>query len=257
MKIFLKKGFFLIEVSITLMITGILLFAFVSTFSNALKGAKKGSNIALSDKCENCPDKEGNEICKVCGQVFGTQEGVGGISVTDARILAFPVRTLKGVFGWITCPLVLDRYKRDLNISGNKVDWSIKDLKDIEAIIHSQSNLKTVFKENGEEKKYVYIEDLQLEAKENDELVQNITEEITKALPDDSSYEGIKGKLGNDLVIVSDNVFRDLVSLTTEVVTRIRIDPKTGTVQTGGLWSEEYLPTDTTVSYTHLTLPTN
>ena len=78
---------------------------------NAPKGAKKGSDIALSDKCENCPDEEGNEICKICGQIFGTQEGMGGISVTDARILAFPVRTLKGVFGWVTCPLVLSRYE--------------------------------------------------------------------------------------------------------------------------------------------------
>ena len=53
--------------------------------------------------------------------IFGEQDRIGGVSVTDAKILAFPVRTLKGVFGWITCPLVLDRYKRDLAIAGIKL----------------------------------------------------------------------------------------------------------------------------------------
>ncbi len=31
----------------------------------------------------------------------------GAITVTDARLLAFPVRSLRGVFAWVTCPSVL------------------------------------------------------------------------------------------------------------------------------------------------------
>ncbi|MBN1521165.1 MAG: type II secretion system protein [Candidatus Aureabacteria bacterium] len=41
MKDVFKKGFFLIEVSVTLLIVGIMLVAFVSTFSSALKGIKR------------------------------------------------------------------------------------------------------------------------------------------------------------------------------------------------------------------------
>lgn len=41
----------------------------------------------------------------------------GALSLTDARILAFPVRSLKGVFAWVTCPAVLGRVKRDLNLA--------------------------------------------------------------------------------------------------------------------------------------------
>ena len=220
---------------------------------NAPKGAPKPSEnkdtIAFKDECVNCPDKNGNEICNLCGQIFGTQEGVGGISVTDARILAFPVRTLKGVFGWITCPLVLDRYRRDLELIleliGSKVDWEIpKPKSEEEAKICKNSNLT---------EEYVYIEDLQLKCSE-DENVNNIAKEIAKALPDNNAYKEIKEKLKKDLVIVSDEVFRDLVSLTTEVVTRIKINPKTGTVETGGLWSEEYLPTDT-LMYSLILIP--
>jgi len=223
---------------------------------NAPKGAKKGSSIALNDKCENCPDEEGNEICKICGEIFGTQEGIGGISVTDARILAFPVRTLKGVFGWITCPLVLSRYKRDLSFIKISPDWDLEQLniEDKKAIIHSNSSLKVEL--NG--KKYVYIEDLQLEneEKDNDNLLKSITSEIVKALPVNNAYKDIREKLAKDLVIVSDDVFRDLVFLTTEVVTRIKIDPLTGTVdkRVGGLWSEEYLPTDT-IMYSLILIP--
>jgi len=219
---------------------------------NAPKGAKKGSSIALNDKCENCPDKEGEEICNICKQIFGSPEGIGGISVTDARVLAFPVRTLKGVFGWITCPLVLGRYKRDLSFIKASPNWDLEQLniEDKKAIIHSNSSLKVEL----EGKKYIYIEDLQLEAEERNDLLQSITSEIIEALPANNAYKDIREKLAKDLVIVSDDVFRDLVSLTTEVVTRIKIDPKTGTVQTGGLWSEEYLPTDT-IMYSLILIP--
>ena len=214
---------------------------------NAPKGAKKGRGIALSDECENCPDEKGNEICDICRWIFGGPEGIGGISVTDARILAFPVRTLKGVFGWITCPLVLDRYKRDLGLVGIEVDWEIpKPSSDEEVKVCKNSNLT----EN-----YVYIEDLQLKCSE-DGNVNKIAEQIAENLHKNDVYKEVKGKLKKDLVIVSDNVFRDLVSLTTEVVTRIKIDPLTGTVdkRVGGLWSEEYLPTDT-IMYSLILIP--
>lgn len=215
---------------------------------NAPKGAKKGSNIALKDECENCPTREGKELkeaCSLCGKIFGTEEGVGGVSLTDGRILVFPVRTLKGVFGWITCPLVLERYRRDLKMVGININWDIpKPTSNEEAKVCRNSNLT----EN-----YIYIEELQLKCSE-DENVNKIAEHIAESLPKDNVYKEIKEKMKKDLVIVSDDIFRDLVSLTTEVVTRIKIDPATGTVKEGGLWSEEYLPTDT-IMYSLILIP--
>ncbi len=181
-------------------------------------------------------------------EIFGDQDKVGGIAVTDARILAFPVRTLKGVFGWITCPLVLDRYKRDLKIAGLNVNWEVPQLEnDSEVIVCKDSNLKV--NEN------IYIEDLQLKCSKHHQEVKNIAKCIAKkCFPADKVYTELKEKLKKDLVIVSDDIFRDLVSLTTEVVTRIKIDPATGTVETGGLWTEEYLPTDT-IMYSLILIP--
>ena len=176
--------------------------------------------------------------------IFGEENSIGGISVTDAKILAFPVRTLKGVFGWITCPMVLDRYKRDLNLAGKECKWEIPKL---------DGNNKAIVCDSNASKKYVYIEDLQLECTYN-KNIKDIAETISNALPDDDVYKEIKKKLKKDLIIVSDEIFRDLVTLTTEVVTRIKIDPENGTVQKGALWTEEYLPTDT-IMYSLILIP--
>lgn len=49
-------------------------------------------------------------------RLFGPWEGeltAGCVSVLDARLLLFPVRSSAGVFRWLTCPFVLQRYRRD------------------------------------------------------------------------------------------------------------------------------------------------
>ena len=40
----------------------------------------------------------------------------GALGFTDARLLLFPVKSVSEVFGWITCPAVLERFKHDLSI---------------------------------------------------------------------------------------------------------------------------------------------
>jgi len=42
----------------------------------------------------------------------------GAVSVSDAKLLAFPVRSSVAPFVWVTCPAVLARLKRDLTFSG-------------------------------------------------------------------------------------------------------------------------------------------
>lgn len=52
--------------------------------------------------------------------LFGTGGGddddggaQGALTVGDARLLCLPVRSLAGVFAWVTCPLVLSRFLRE------------------------------------------------------------------------------------------------------------------------------------------------
>jgi CRISPR-associated protein Cmr4 len=53
-----------------------------------------------------------------------------------------------------------------------------------------------------------------------------------------------KEKIGKNLVLLSDDDFRDFVNLSTEVITRTKINNLTGTVQDGALFTEEYLPAE-------------
>jgi len=48
-----------------------------------------------------------------------------------------------------------------------------------------------------------------------------------------------------DLIILSDDDFEQFVTNSTEIITRTKIDDQTGTVETGALWTEEYLPQET------------
>ncbi len=227
-----------------------------STLKGILRHAPKGAGEkgpSFTEMCKDCPKYENGkaiEACEVCGKIFGSENEVGGISVTDARIIAFPVRMLKGVFGWITCPLVLERYRRDLKLVGiNEADgWKIPRPSVNEAIITGNADF-------ADKDGYIYIEDLQLKANKNlENNLEIIANHVSEALPDNSTYKETREKIKKDLIVVSDDLFRDLALFTTEVVARTRINPATGTVESGALWWEENLPSDT-LMYSLILIP--
>jgi len=84
--------------------------------------------------------------------VFGPDVGeaekhAGAVSITDARLFAFPVRSLQGVFAWVTSPGVLQRFKSDLalaNQQGGQSSWAVPELPQGKAVAHSKSPLAIV-----------------------------------------------------------------------------------------------------------------
>ena len=49
--------------------------------------------------------------------IFGPEKSgdhAGALGFTDAKILLFPVKSAKGLFAWITCNDVLNKFKTDL-----------------------------------------------------------------------------------------------------------------------------------------------
>lgn len=178
------------------------------------------------------------EIDDIFGPVDSSKAGV--LSVTDARLLAFPVRSLVGVFGWVTCPLVLDRFSRDLSMLGIPTDWKIEEISKNQTLAPQETNL--AFRNDQ-----VIVEDVRLtmpEKKEPDNL-KKITDAIMMCIPTDSAYEHLHDKMSKDTILVHDDLFKELTSLTTEVVSRIRIDKEKGTAAEGALWYEEQIPADT------------
>ncbi|AMM53302.1 type III-B CRISPR module RAMP protein Cmr4 [Pyrococcus kukulkanii] len=162
-------------------------------------------------------------------------EHAGAISVGDARILLFPVRSARGVFAYVTCPMVLKRFRRDMEFAGRNdiANFEVPSVKDKEAVV-PQGSILTINRNN---ETLVVLEDLLLTAKENE--LSQIINAIEKIIPD-----GVDD-LGKRLVVVSDNVFTAFVKFSTEILARIAIDQSRGTVKEGGLWYEEFLPADT------------
>ena len=166
----------------------------------------------------------------------------GALALTDARLLLFPVKSLYGVFAWITCPRVIKKFIADLELAEITTDFSAVDFKTEENKTTSKAEiLKT---NNGKQQAYLeeFVFTLTKDAANGnvDKFAKFLKEKIFSAT--DTSYWATK--IEKDIVILSDENFRDFVTLATEVITRTKINNETGTVQTGALFSEEYLPAE-------------
>lgn len=56
----------------------------------------------------------------------GNEGHASALGFTDARLLLFPVKSMKGVFAWITCPKVLKQFYRDMSLTGFQNEAKIK-----------------------------------------------------------------------------------------------------------------------------------
>jgi len=177
------------------------------------------------------------------------KEFAGALGFTDARLLLFPVKSMKGVFAWITCPKVLERFKKDLELCSLRFKNG-----DSEIIIPTNNNLKTV-DDKGKclvaNENEIGINGTAILEEYSFGIQNGNIENLANSLAGNISNDEIKNKL----VILSDDDFRDFVNLSTEVVTRTKIDNETGTVQSGALFTEEYLPTETVMYSLALTTP--
>jgi CRISPR-associated protein Cmr4 len=185
---------------------------------------------------------------EVLKTIFGPDSGnasdhAGALSPGDGRILLFPVRSLAGVFAWITCPLVISRFIRDLNLTQSSPQtWSISTPDSGTALIpqNTKEGKHSLVISNA-----VVLEEFTFTATP-DAQVKAFAEWLAdNALPTSTEYEFWRNKLKTDLVVVSDDVFKDFCQFSTDVVSRTKLDPIKKTVENGALWTEENLPADT------------
>ena len=158
----------------------------------------------------------------------------GQIAFSEAKILLFPVRHIEKLFVWVTSPLVLIRFLREIG----KADL-------IERIQNLNIDNETAFVIEVEEQNEIMLEDFKFKAVKN-ETLKEVAEIISKNV---ATVDYIKNKLKTDIVLVNDKIFSAIVETMTEIIPRIKIDKNTGTVATGALWYEEYLPQDTVMYF--------
>lgn len=197
------------------------------------------------EEMKNLFDTKDNE-----GKVVkGKTDFAGAIGFTDARLLLFPVKSMRGVFAWVTSYKVLSQFLSDMQQSFNDFDiTNLNLLKEQKTFAFSPDNQLVV--KDGK----IVLEEYTFELKEGLELngTVEIVEESTKTnLPDWLASKLFKNqnsywanKMKQDIIVLPDDDFKDFVNLSTEVITRTKIDNTTGTVESGALFTEEYLPAE-------------
>ncbi|MCS7219859.1 MAG: type III-B CRISPR module RAMP protein Cmr4 [Anaerolineae bacterium] len=189
--------------------------------------------------------------------IFGPEterasEHAGALSPGDAKILLFPVRSLAGVFAWTTSCDVLARFLRDTEIVGLRPEWNVPP--------EPASGEVLIFGTELLARDGVVLEEFTFSHQQSDEIqeiVQNIGKWLAQnALPEGDEYRYWREALPNRLAILPRDAFRDFTVFSTEVITRVRLEPETKTVAEGALWTEEHLPVDTLLYAPLMATPT-
>jgi CRISPR-associated protein Cmr4 len=166
----------------------------------------------------------------------------GFLVLTDARLLAFPVRSLQAPFLWVTCPLVVQRWERDRRALGLDVPGVSADLVPLPAAAGSALGDGSLVLEDQFHERVEW----------NDRGTGKLAEWWCRLLP--GGERTTRDGLARKLVCVPDDDFQDLVRRTTPIQARVQLtggkttdtwtNPDTGAKESGNLWYEETLPSD-------------
>ncbi len=177
------------------------------------------NDVLFGNKDDLQKDEKGKEIFHA-----------GCVQIMEAKLLAFPVRSLAGCFAWLTCPAVLRRFQRDTDKT-----FDIPAVDKDHAVVGQNSEVVV----SGQN--VVVLEEYALTSNGTDSSHETVVGAL-KALLNDPLW---KGNVGKRLIILHDEDFQHFVSTCTEVVARIKIDPASRTVDGGALFNQENVPCET------------
>lgn len=149
----------------------------------------------------------------------------GKVMIGEARVLAFPVRSARGMFAWVTSPLALERFKRDSNGT-----FEIQTLNTMQCL--APDALCFEGKRNAVFEEYCF--------KQNGSVPKGILAAFA-GLSDDPVWQSVKTRLA----VISDDMFSYFVENACEIPARIAIDDGTGIVKDGALFYQEQVPSET------------
>lgn len=159
----------------------------------------------------------------------------GALSITDARLAAFPVRSLRGVFAWVTCQAALDRFARDAQLLAGIGGVPASPTVGRGKAACSGDSLLIADRLVLEEFEY---ERLPGERGRADAIAAWLSEHV---VGDDATGR----RLRRNLVVLHEDDFTWFVRHATEIVARVGLDHETKTVADGALFYEEFLPAET------------
>jgi CRISPR-associated protein Cmr4 len=195
----------------------------------------------LRDECESSEIHQGR-----CDNIFGPKvvddqtSYAGSANFTDQRLLCLPVRSLLGTFAWVTSPFILQRLLRDAldaKIDGVPVAVPVLAGAEENCCVCEPCSLRL-------QQGVIMLEDLDLTSVADgcEHTVAWANWIGQKVFPDSAEWQEM---FRQRFCIVHDDVLNFLVDTATEVTARNKLLDDVKTVEKGGLWYEEALPTET------------
>ena len=174
---------------------------------------------AMRDRAETLLGEESDEV----KQRFGRPDQAGDLLVADARLLLLPVRSLTGAYRWITCPHLLERFRRDLARAGIAPSPPVPSLEAGTVITQGKGHL--------------FLEERQFQ------IHQPPAPELVSSLETLLAHEESRQRLGKQLAVLHDDDFAWFARYGLSIQARNVLE--NGTKKSGNLWYEETLPPDT------------
>lgn len=191
----------------------------------------KGVLADLWNDSDNVDEKYIRKLESEARKIFGDNEVkgdnacAGKVLLGEGKLLTFPVRSANGCFAFITCPLAMQRFSRDIG-----KDLKIPQVEDNKALTNSKELCLT---------DKIILEEFSLTVGDNF-IPQEWFAEL-KSLNNDSIW---KDNLESHLVVVSNELFMYFVENACEIANHNSIDDKTGVATDGALFCQENVPSE-------------
>lgn len=179
-----------------------------------------------NEELENRSRACGSDIRALFGSDDSKNAEAGALLVGEARVLAFPVRSAKGSFAWITCPLALQRYARDC---GEKIPEGVDFSKLDENSCLAAKAVKL--------DEFVVLEEYRFASKGDSSALSSWLKELIS--------DPVWNEMPDRFVVLSDEMFSYFCEHACEVVSHVRIDDVKGTAAKGALFNQEQVPSET------------
>ncbi len=192
---------------------------------------------------------EAEKLARLRKQAFGraddeqSNSNSGSLVFTDAHLVCLPVRSLYGTFAWCTCPLALERLRRDLDSTrcGAGLPKSeIPGPSQGELQAHLNIDPATALSDGAAKNARVFFEDLDFQSVPCASATA-WAESLARWVFSDATWQKL---FQERFAVVHDDVFSFLCETATQVDARVKISEDTKTVAEGQLWYEESLPAE-------------
>lgn len=177
----------------------------------------------------------GGLINRIFGPDTGASDFAGALSLSDAQLVALPVRSLKNGFAYVTSPLALARLQRLAQQAGVAgASWRVE-------VKEGQAKVATGDLLND---KQLVLEAFEFGA-EVDSTLAEVAAWLAQHALGGAGQSYFAGKLQTDLVLLHDTDFAHFAKHAMVVEPHVRINDDSGTADDGGLFYVENLPPET------------